>query len=108
MEDTVDSSTETRSFLDTIGARILAVVVAAIAAVLLFMAHERYEGSTGGMMAGVDKAAFEQCVDERMAAFRRLADQAGFSDERRAEARRAARASANVVCAEQTRPEAAE
>lgn len=106
MDEIVEARPENTPFLDSIGARILAVVIACIAGALLFIAFERYEGSSGGMLGGVDKSAFNACVDERMAAFAKLAEQAGFSDERRASAEQAARASANVVCAEQARPNA--
>jgi hypothetical protein len=58
------------------------------------------------MLSGVKESAFSACVDERMAAFEKLAEQAGFSEERRAAAQKAAQASANVVCAEQARPAA--
>mgnify|MGYP001815231745 CR=1 FL=1 len=106
MEEIVEATPESRAFLDSIGARALAIIVAIVAATLLFMVHDRYEGSSSGMLSGVKKSAFSACVDERMAAFEKLADQAGYSEERRAAAQKAAQASANVVCAEQARPEA--
>jgi hypothetical protein len=105
MEDAVEAPPESRAFLDSVGARILSVVIAALALYLLFVAHQRYEGTPSGILSGVDRSAFDACVEERMAAFERLAEQAGYSEERRAAAEQAARASARVVCAEQTRPD---
>jgi hypothetical protein len=104
VDDIVEATPESRDFLDSMAARALAIVVAIIAAILLFIVHDRYEGSSGGILAGVEKSAFSACVDERMAAFEKLAEQAGFTEDRRAAAQKAALASANVVCAEQARP----
>jgi hypothetical protein len=104
MDDTVDTAPHSTAFLDSIWARILALVVAGLAGYLLFLAYERYEGSSGGMLAGVDKSAYQACFDERMEAFQRLAEQAGYDAERRIAAENAARESAKVVCAEQARP----
>lgn len=106
MDDTVDTAPQSKAFLDSIGARILALVIACAAGYLLYLAYERYEGSSGGMMAGVDKSAYQACFDERMEAFIRLAEQAGYDAERRIAAENAARESAKVVCAEQARPAA--
>ncbi len=104
-DDVFEAAAEKPAFLDTIGARVLAIVIAAIAGFLLITSHQHYSGSSGGMLGGVDKAAFEACIDTRMAAFEKLAGQAGFDEARRAVAEDAARASADVVCAEQTRPD---
>ena len=106
MDDTVDTAPESTAFLDSVGARILALVIACIAGLLLFLAYWRYEGSSGGMLAGIDKSAYQACFNDRMAAFEKLADQAGYDAERRLAAENAARESAKVVCAEQARPAA--
>lgn len=104
MDDTVDTAPQSTAFLDSMGARILALVIACAAGYLLYLAYERYESRSGGMLAGVDKSAYEACFDKRMDAFVRLADQAGYDAERRVAAENAARESAKVVCAEQARP----
>jgi hypothetical protein len=104
MDDTVDTAPHSTAFLDSIWARILALIIACLSGYLLFLAYERYEGSSGGMLAGVDKSAYQACFDERMEAFNRLAEQAGYDAERRLAAENAARESAKVVCAEQARP----
>ena len=59
MDDTVDTAPESTAFLDSVGARILALVIACIACLLLFLAYWRYEGSSGGMLAGIDKSAYQ-------------------------------------------------
>ena len=106
MDDTLDTAPQSTAFLDSVGARILALVIACVAGFLLYLAYDRYEGSSGGMLAGVDKSAYQACFDDRMEAFQRLAEQAGYDAERRAAAENAARESAKVVCAEQARPAA--
>lgn len=105
VDDVIEAAAEKPAFLDTIGARVLAIIVAAIAGYLVMTSHEHYSGTSGGMLGGVDKAAFDTCIDGRMAAFEKLAVQAGFDEARRAAAEQAARASADVVCAEQSRPD---
>ncbi len=104
MDEMIEATPENLGFLDTVAARVLALVIAGISAFLLLLAHQHYQGTTGGVLGGVDRAAFDACIDERMAAFDRLAAQAGYSDERRAAAQQAATASAKVVCAEMARP----
>jgi len=104
MDEMIEATPENLGFLDTIGARLLALVIACIAGFLLLLAHQHYQGTTGGVLGGVDRAAFNACIEERMAAFERLSARAGYSDERRAAAEQAASASANVVCAEMARP----
>ena len=56
----------------------------------------------------VQRTCQVRLISDRMAAFDRMANQAQFSDQRRASAARAARASANAVCAEMARPAAPE
>lgn len=104
MDDTVDTAPQSTAFLDSIWARILALVIACIAGFLLYLAYGRYEERSGGMLAGIDKSAYQACFDKRMEAFHRLADQAGYDAEQRTAAENAARESAKVVCAEQSRP----
>ena len=104
MSEIVEATPEKTGFLDTVAARLLALLVAAGVAYLLVLAHQHYSGSPGGLLSGVDKATFEACVSDRMDAFEEVAGRAGYSDQQRSAAEQAARASARAFCAEMTRP----
>lgn len=104
MSDVIEAIPERASFLDTIAARLLSLLAACGVAYLLYLSHLHYQGVSGGLMAGVDKAEFDACVSERMAVFEKAAGNAGYTEQERVAAMRAARASANALCAEMTRP----
>ncbi len=103
MSDIVEDIKGKTAFLDTVAARLVALVVAIGVAYLLYASHLYYQRSQGGTLAGVDRAAYEACVSGRMDAFEKVAEGAGYSDEQRAGAERAARASAIALCAEMAR-----
>ena len=105
MSDIVEAAPKKTAFLDTFAARLLALAVAFGVGYLLFLSHLHYRGESGGMLAGVDKASYDACVGQRMAAFEKVAEGANYTEEQRAAAIRAARTSANALCAEMARPD---
>ncbi len=103
MSDIIEESKGKTAFLDTVAARLVAVAVAAGVGYLLYVSHLYYQRAPGGALAGVDRAEYEACVSGRMTAFEKVAEGAGYSDQQRADARNAALASANAICAEMAR-----
>jgi hypothetical protein len=87
----------TASFLDSIWMRLIALVIA-VGGVALFVAANR--DVLAGWLSGRDGAssAFEQCLDERMAAVDQLAQEAGYS----AKQRQLAEIRAQEFCRNQT------
>ena len=100
MSDIIEEQRNKTAFLDTVAARIIALAVAAGVGYLLYASHLHYQGVPGGMRSGTDRAEFEACIGARMAAFEKVAERAGYSDEQKRAATRAARSGANAICAE--------
>ena len=66
-------------FLHTVWARLLAALIA-IGGIALFVAtNQATLSGSGTEMAGAGNGAFQQCLNERMAAVDKLATEAGFT-----------------------------
>ena len=67
------------SFLDTVGARLIAALIA-VGGIALFVATNQATlfGSDSDM-AGAGNGGYRQCLDERLAAVEKLAREAGFT-----------------------------
>ena len=67
------------SFLDTVWARLIAVLIAVGGIALFVASNQATLSGSDGEMAGAGNGGYQQCLDERLAAVETLAKEAGFT-----------------------------
>jgi hypothetical protein len=71
---------ETRSFVDSIWMRLIALVVAVGGiALFVYVNQDRLAELLAGRSGGGEPSPFQQCLDERMAAVEAMAGEAGYT-----------------------------
>ena len=67
------------SFLDTVWARLIAALIAICGIALFLAANQTVLFGSNSEMAGAGNVAYQRCLDERLAAVKNLAKEAGFT-----------------------------
>ena len=67
------------SFLDTVWARLIAVLIAVGGIALFVASNQATLSGSDTEMAGADNGGYQQCLDERLVAVENLAKDAGFT-----------------------------